>query len=149
MNLLQCAPLCDSRGKVRYFIGAQIDVSGLAMESAQMESLQNIQAQKENPSTNRSTTKESKSEFQELGELFSPSEPQNVRDTEATYFNRSSTKIRIIDSSCKIPIPRPRAAPKINRHPSQIPHQPQLLVFPWPVSTNTYVPIPPRRLVSR
>jgi hypothetical protein len=45
MNLLQCAPLCDSQGKIRYFIGAQIDVSGLAMEGAQMESLQNLNAE--------------------------------------------------------------------------------------------------------
>ncbi|RAH71446.1 uncharacterized protein BO66DRAFT_57304 [Aspergillus aculeatinus CBS 121060] len=44
MNLLQCAPLCDSRGTVRYFIGAQIDVSGLAMDGAQMESLRALQA---------------------------------------------------------------------------------------------------------
>ncbi|KAJ6086846.1 PAS-associated [Penicillium canescens] len=86
MNLLQCAPLCDSHGKVRYFIDAQIYVSGLAMEGAQMESLQNIQAQKENPSTNGSTTKESKSEFQELGELFSPRELQNVREHGGNLF---------------------------------------------------------------
>ncbi|OQD88701.1 hypothetical protein PENANT_c003G10270 [Penicillium antarcticum] len=87
MNLLQCAPLCDSRGKVRYFIGAQVDVSGLAMEGAQMESLQNIQVQKENPSVNGSTIhKESKSEFQELGELFSPRELQNVREHGGNLF---------------------------------------------------------------
>ncbi|PWY89067.1 hypothetical protein BO70DRAFT_359380 [Aspergillus heteromorphus CBS 117.55] len=43
MNLLQCAPLCDSHGTVRYFIGAQIDVSGLAMDGAQMESLRALQ----------------------------------------------------------------------------------------------------------
>ncbi|OGE54063.1 hypothetical protein PENARI_c006G02445 [Penicillium arizonense] len=86
MNLLQCAPLCDSRGKVLYFIGAQIDVSGLAMEGAQMESLQNIQAQKENPSTNGSMTKESKSEFQELGELFSLRELQSVREHGGNLF---------------------------------------------------------------
>lgn len=79
MNLLQMAPLCDSRGNIRYFIGAQIDVSGLAMEGAQMESLQNIQSQKENPTTS-SSAKESKSEFQELGELLSPRELQNVRE---------------------------------------------------------------------
>lgn len=79
MNLLQMAPLCDSRGNIRYFIGAQIDVSGLAMEGAQMESLQTIQSQKENP-TAGSSAKESKSEFQELGELFSPRELQNVRE---------------------------------------------------------------------
>ncbi|KAJ5766332.1 PAS-associated C-terminal [Penicillium nucicola] len=86
MNLLQCAPLCDSRGKVRYFIGAQVDVSGLAMEGAQMESLQDIHAKKENASVNGLTTKESKSEFQELGELFSPRELQNVREHGGNLF---------------------------------------------------------------
>ena len=42
MNLLQCAPLCDSQGKIRYFIGAQIDVSGLIMDDARMESMKEI-----------------------------------------------------------------------------------------------------------
>ncbi|CRL23432.1 Nitrogen fixation negative regulator NifL [Penicillium camemberti] len=44
MNLLQCAPLCDSHGRVKYFVGAQIDVSGLAMEGASMESLMELQS---------------------------------------------------------------------------------------------------------
>lgn len=86
MNLLQMAPLCDSRGNIRYFIGAQIDVSGLAMEGAQMESLQNIKAQKENPETGGQITKESKGEFQELGELLSPRELQNVREHGGNLF---------------------------------------------------------------
>lgn len=42
MNLLMCAPLCDSKGKVRYFIGAQIDISGLIMEDARMESMKEL-----------------------------------------------------------------------------------------------------------
>jgi hypothetical protein len=79
MNLLQISPLCDNRGKLRYFIGAQIDVSRLVMEGAHMESLQNIPTQKGNPETGQAT-KESKSEFQQLSELFSPSELQNVRE---------------------------------------------------------------------
>ncbi|CAI7589485.1 unnamed protein product [Penicillium glandicola] len=86
MNLLQMAPLCDSRGNIRYFIGAQIDVSGLAMEGAQMESLQNMQAQKENPETGGQIIKESKSEFQELSELLSPRELQNVREHGGNLF---------------------------------------------------------------
>ena len=86
MNLLQMAPLCDSSGIVRYFIGAQIDVSGLAMEGAQMESLQDFQMQKKNPDEGSSVTKESKSEFQELGELFSPRELQNVREHGGNLF---------------------------------------------------------------
>ncbi|OOF91582.1 hypothetical protein ASPCADRAFT_56894 [Aspergillus carbonarius ITEM 5010] len=69
MNLLQCAPLCDSHGKVRYFIGAQIDVSGLAMDGAQMESLralqekQHLQDEVPSPSSSPSSS-----------ELFSPHE---------------------------------------------------------------------------
>ncbi|KAJ5661876.1 PAS-associated C-terminal [Penicillium maclennaniae] len=77
MNLLQCAPLCDSHGKIRYFIGAQIDVSGLAMDGAQMESLRELQNLKENPE-DQSEWKKDKTEFQELGELFSPRELQNI-----------------------------------------------------------------------
>lgn len=86
MNLLQMSPLCDSRGNIRYFIGAQVDVSGLAMEGAQMESLQNLQAYKENPEAGDTPPKESKSEFQELGELFSPRELQNVREHGGNLF---------------------------------------------------------------
>jgi hypothetical protein len=39
-----CAPLCDSRGNVRYFIGAQIDVSGLIMDDARMDSMKELAA---------------------------------------------------------------------------------------------------------
>ncbi|KAJ5086984.1 PAS-associated C-terminal [Penicillium alfredii] len=96
MNLLQCAPLCDSQGKVRYFIGAQIDVSGLAMEGAQMDSLQHLQAQKgvqkeheQSPPSETSAKKQpndKKSEFQELGELLSPRELQNVHENGGNLF---------------------------------------------------------------
>ena len=42
VNLLMMAPLCDSRGKIRYFIGAQVDVSGLVKDCTDMESLQRL-----------------------------------------------------------------------------------------------------------
>ncbi|KAJ6178220.1 hypothetical protein N7519_008681 [Penicillium mononematosum] len=85
MNLLEIYPLCDNRGKLRYFIGAQIDVSRLVMEGAHMESLQNIPMQKGNPETGQAI-KESKSEFQQLSELLSPQELQNVREHGGTLF---------------------------------------------------------------
>jgi hypothetical protein len=88
MNLLQCAPLCDSQGKIRYFIGAQIDVSGLAMEGAQMESLQNLNAEieaRDNESVQQPLPK--KTEFQELGELFSPRELQTVHHHGGNLFH--------------------------------------------------------------
>lgn len=42
MNLLMCAPLVDSTGTVRYFLGAQIDVSGLAKGCSGLESLRRL-----------------------------------------------------------------------------------------------------------
>lgn len=44
LNLLLCAPLLDSRGQVRYFLGAQVDVSGLAKECTGLEGLKHIVA---------------------------------------------------------------------------------------------------------
>ncbi|ROV87525.1 hypothetical protein VSDG_09909 [Cytospora chrysosperma] len=42
MNLLMCAPLVDSTGTVRYFLGAQVDVSGLAKGCSGLESLRRL-----------------------------------------------------------------------------------------------------------
>ncbi|KAJ5964048.1 PAS-associated C-terminal [Penicillium vulpinum] len=77
MNLLQCAPLCDSQGRVKYFVGAQIDVSGLAMEGASMESFMELQNKHRDPdeeSIAEPPEPEEKNEFRELSELFSPRE---------------------------------------------------------------------------
>lgn len=82
MNLLQCAPLCDSHGRVKYFVGAQIDVSGLAMEGASMESLMELQSKyrdHDEESIAEPPEPEEKDEFQELTELFSPRELSAVQ----------------------------------------------------------------------
>ncbi|KAI1130832.1 hypothetical protein F5Y10DRAFT_275861 [Nemania abortiva] len=42
MNLLMVAPLYDSRGVVRYHIGAQVDVSGLVRDCSGLESLRRL-----------------------------------------------------------------------------------------------------------
>ena len=42
MNLLLSAPLTDSRGIVRYYIGAQVDVSGLIKDCVELESLSKL-----------------------------------------------------------------------------------------------------------
>lgn len=95
MNLLQTAPLCDSQGKIRYFIGAQIDVSGLTMQGAQMESLQDLQAEADASGNDHASIPSSKApppkktEFQELGELFSPRELQTVHDHGGKLFHPS------------------------------------------------------------
>ncbi|KAJ5171921.1 hypothetical protein N7492_004514 [Penicillium capsulatum] len=89
MNLLQCAPLCDSQGRVKYFIGAQIDVSGLALDGAQMESLIELQSRYRDPeeeSIAAMPAKGEKDEFQELCELFSPRELAGVQENGGNLF---------------------------------------------------------------
>ncbi|OJJ95729.1 hypothetical protein ASPACDRAFT_35696, partial [Aspergillus aculeatus ATCC 16872] len=89
MNLLQCAPLCDSRGTVRYFIGAQIDVSGLAMDGAQMESLRALQA-KQHDGEDDDDIDRPKDEFRQLTELFSPRELTVTHEVGGTLFHPSA-----------------------------------------------------------
>lgn len=82
MNLLMTAPLCDSRGRIRYFIGAQVDVSGLVKDCAEMESLQRLlelQERGEAAPDIHKPSPDKKDEFQELCEMFNLSELSTVR----------------------------------------------------------------------
>lgn len=80
MNLLMTAPLCDSRGKIRYFIGAQVDVSGLAKESSDLESLEKLLVASEGKqSLDIEREQPQKDEFQELSEMFNIQELDTVR----------------------------------------------------------------------
>jgi hypothetical protein len=125
MNLLQCAPLCDSQGgKIRYLIGAQIDVSGLAMEGAQMESLQNLSAETdapENESVQQPLPK--KTEFQELAELFSPRELQNVYDHGGSLFHPFVDKLNPTNSRLWLQSPEHEGELRLNavQSPSSTP----------------------------
>jgi hypothetical protein len=75
MNLLMIAPLLDSRGTLRYFIGAQIDVSGLVMDGTELEAFQRMMAQEEG----REEKQQPKDEFQALSEMFNNTELDTVR----------------------------------------------------------------------
>ncbi|KAA8568384.1 hypothetical protein EYC84_007420 [Monilinia fructicola] len=92
MNLLMCAPLCDSRGTIRYFIGAQVDISGLVKECSELESLQRLVAAHElaeereaERAANPDVIPEElpalppKDEFQELSEMLNMQELDTVR----------------------------------------------------------------------
>ncbi|EFQ26147.1 uncharacterized protein GLRG_01291 [Colletotrichum graminicola M1.001] len=86
MNLLMVAPLYDSRGTVRYFIGAQVDVSGLAKENSGFEALQSLVAEREaaditpvNGHNNYEDEDEERDEFRELSEMFNVAELETVR----------------------------------------------------------------------
>lgn len=75
MNLLMMAPLLDSRGNLRYFIGAQIDVSGLVKDGTDLDAFQRMLEQQEA----REERDEPKDEFQELCEMFNHAELDTVR----------------------------------------------------------------------
>lgn len=76
LNLLMVAPLRDSRGHLRYFIGAQVDVSGLAKDCTDLPGLQRMLWHREQP-----PEQEEKDEFQELSEMFNLAELDIVRKT--------------------------------------------------------------------
>lgn len=73
-NLLMCAPLRDSRGNLRYFIGAQVDVSNLVKECTGLEGVQRVLADK-----HQGLEPESKDEFHTLTQMFNQAELDIVR----------------------------------------------------------------------
>ncbi|KAF2022268.1 hypothetical protein BU24DRAFT_332765, partial [Aaosphaeria arxii CBS 175.79] len=75
MNLLMMAPLLDSRGIIRYFIGAQVDVSNLVKECAGLDAFQRMLEVQEG----NAPAEEPKDEFQELSEMFNNAELDTVR----------------------------------------------------------------------
>lgn len=77
MNLLMVAPLCDSRGVVRYHIGAQIDVTGLVKERNELESFQrllDLQSRGEKPHETQLPDPEKNDELRELSEMLNQNE---------------------------------------------------------------------------
>jgi PAS domain-containing protein len=77
MNLLMTAPLMDSRGTVRYFIGAQVDVSGLVKECSHLDGLLKMVEKESDPDADDESHR--KDEFQELTEMFNSAELDTVR----------------------------------------------------------------------
>jgi len=75
MNLLMLAPLLDSRGNLRYFIGAQVDVSGLVKDCTGLDALRHHLDVQED----REPKDEPKDELQELSEMFNNAELETVR----------------------------------------------------------------------
>lgn len=82
MNLLMVAPLLDSRGNLRYYIGAQVDITGLVKDCTDLDALQRMLNKQESEATNSADTnepEEPKDEFQELSEMFNMAELDTVR----------------------------------------------------------------------
>ncbi|KAI1759931.1 hypothetical protein GGR53DRAFT_114445 [Hypoxylon sp. FL1150] len=86
INLLMIAPLFDSRGVIRYHIGAQVDVSGLVKECTGLDSLKRLVEQKDGiidqeNGKESGTDKGSKNELYELAEMFNPEELNTIRQS--------------------------------------------------------------------
>ena len=76
------APLADSRGVVRYHIGAQVDVSGLVKDCTEMESLQKLmelRARGEDPPLPEKPNPEKNDELRELSEMLNQGELNTIR----------------------------------------------------------------------
>ena len=80
MNLFMMAPLMDSRGNVRYYIGAQVDVSNLVKECSDLDGLMRLVENEQGPEgTAEEEEASKKDEFQELTEMFNSAELESVR----------------------------------------------------------------------
>ena len=118
MNLLMMSPLRDSRGNIRYFIGAQVDVSGLVKEFSDFESLKSLAIKSEYEETEDGADQRElvtqKDEFKELSEMLNLQELDTVRrwggrmhresreeahDTDATKGNWVKPRLLITSNS--------------------------------------------------
>lgn len=79
-----CAPLRDSRGNLRYFIGAQIDVSNLVKECTELEGVQRVIAKRA-----QGATEEPEDEFQVLTQMFNQAELDIVRKSGGTMHRQN------------------------------------------------------------
>ncbi|KAH6975724.1 hypothetical protein EDB80DRAFT_867734 [Ilyonectria destructans] len=103
VNLLMVAPLYDSRGVVRYHLGAQVDVSGLVKECSGLESLSRLMHQ-ENPeqypgeAPMQPQPSHDKDKFRELAAMFDLSELKTVRESGGALHRTHQENVRDTDS---------------------------------------------------
>ncbi|KAJ4256107.1 hypothetical protein NW762_009183 [Fusarium torreyae] len=105
MNLLMVSPLFDSRGVVRYHLGAQVDVSGLVKEFSGLDSLATLVA-RENPDHERYPGEaqvqqhqdHAKDEFCQLAEMFDLTELKTVRESGGAFHRTHQEDIKQTDT---------------------------------------------------
>lgn len=78
-----CVPLRDQYGKVRYFLGAQLDITGLVLECTELDTLQKlVEQQSTKPANNGSapniTEAHQQDAFEQLSETFNPRELETL-----------------------------------------------------------------------
>lgn len=103
VNLLMVAPLYDSRGVVRYHLGAQVDVSGLVKECSGLESLSRLMHQ-ENPEQYpgegpiQPRPSHDNDEFRDLAAMFDLSELKTVREMGGALHRTHQENVKDTDS---------------------------------------------------
>ncbi|KAI8964873.1 hypothetical protein F5Y11DRAFT_363138 [Daldinia sp. FL1419] len=87
MNFVMTAPLLDDRGTIRYYITAMIDISGLANECIDFESLKPI-VKRRHGEESVDARKDPEHELRKLAEMFSPSEVEIIREVRGNMSRR-------------------------------------------------------------
>ena len=111
------APLRDGTGKVRYFMGAQIDVSSVTDVSPELESLQKVIAQADREKNPEATDgadeiEERKGEFQQLVEVLDMQELKAARSWQGRMLQEGPEGVNDPDP------PKPQRSPIHIRDPS-------------------------------
>lgn len=128
-------PLRDQNGKVRYYLGAQLDITELVNDSVGLSSLQKL-VTRQHEDTNQNgkesleTHNDLMSQFQQLSETFTPQELQTVLKSQHRqemddqvvngFDNLKGSQpqdVRVCNSSAdldsKIPLPGSGSAPSL------------------------------------
>ncbi len=83
VNLIMCVPLRDQSGKVRYYLGAQLDITDLVINSTGFTSLRRLMRRHENHGSLIKTSDDpvetiQQNEFEQLSETFNPQELEKL-----------------------------------------------------------------------
>lgn len=109
MNLLLIAPLYDNKGTVRYYLGAQIDVSSLIEDGRGLESFAQLLAQERaNARFGRFEEKDPRKALGDLGQLLTDEEADMVRNRVQKTSMVSQPPASIRSSSTRPPNSRGR-----------------------------------------
>lgn len=113
-----CVPLRDQSGKVRYYLGAQLDITGLVNDCTGLATLKNIverNSEHRSHVTNRDVSKETipRDEFEQLSEAFNPQEleklitlrrRQQLQSEEGVIYTDSEKRQRGDDQTFRTPL---------------------------------------------
>jgi len=97
MNLIMCVPLRDQSNKVRYYLGAQLDITGLFDGCVGLGSFRKLLDEQ------GKVSKKSRDAFEQLSEVFTPHEMQQLatmreqQDDESIVINKPSERNEVDD----------------------------------------------------